>query len=222
MTFNIHRYSSIVASIGIAVCALTIAAQATAAQISAQIKDAAGQSIADAVIYATLTSGTAPTRPKREVSVEQINKEFVPLVSVLQSGTLVNFPNRDKVRHHVYSFSQAKTFEIKLYSGVPGSPILFDKPGEIVLGCNIHDSMLAYMLVVDTPFFAKSDPRGAAVIDGLPAGEYEVQLWYPGTASSARPAAQKIKLSASESASLAFVFSSRPLNPAALKPGTGK
>ena len=209
-------------NIGIASGTLFIAAQCIAAQISVQIKSPDGQPVVDAVVYANIISGTAPIRPKRAVSVEQINKEFVPLVSVLQTGTMVNFPNRDKVRHHVYSFSPAKTFEIKLYSGVPGKPILFDKPGEVVLGCNIHDTMLAYMLVVDTPIFDKTDKRGTALLDGLSAGEYEVHMWYPGAAASATPLPQKIKLSANEVGASTFTFSFKPQSPATPKPSEGK
>lgn len=151
-----------------------------AAKITVQINNPAGGSVTNAGVYATMLSGTPPAKPKREISIEQVNKEFVPIVSIAQSGALVNFPNRDAIRHHVYSFSPAKTFEIKLYSGIPSKPVAFDKPGEVVLGCNIHDNMIAYVLVVDTPFFAKADSQGRAVLDGLPAGEYEVHMWYPG------------------------------------------
>ncbi len=215
-------YLSYLRNTGIAIVALSFTLQSIAAQISVQIKSPDGQPVVDAVVYANIISGTLPFRPRREVSVEQINKEFVPLVSVLQTGTMVNFPNRDKVRHHVYSFSPAKTFEIKLYSGVPGKPILFDKAGEVVLGCNIHDTMLAYMLVVDTPIFAKTDQRGAALFDGLSAGEYEVHMWFPGISASATPAPQKIRLSANESVASTFAFSFKPQNPAIPKPSEGK
>lgn len=218
MKYNLYKALHVVRSVGFAAVGLVVAANCAAAKISVPVKDQAGQPVADAVVYANIISGTAPNRPKREISVEQIDKEFVPLVSVIQTGTLVNFPNRDKVRHHVYSFSPAKTFEIKLYSGVPGKPILFDKPGEVVLGCNIHDTMLAYMLVVDTPIFAKTDKRGVALLDGLSAGEYEVHMWYPGTATSASPAPQKIKLSANDAATLAFTFSLKPASQTAPKP----
>jgi plastocyanin len=115
---------------------------------------------------------------KREAQVEQLDKTFVPLVTVVQTGTQVQFPNRDPIRHHVYSFSPPKTFELKLYSGTPAAPVLFDKPGEVVLGCNIHDNMIAYVLVVDTPHFAKTNKEGKAKIDGLPAGDYDVRLWH--------------------------------------------
>ena len=195
----------------------TLPPAAHAAQLTAQVVDPAGQAVANAVVHATLLSGTAPARPRKEISVEQINKEFVPLVSVAQTGTLVNFPNRDQIRHHVYSFSPAKTFEIKLYSGVPAKPVLFDKAGEVVLGCNIHDTMLAYVLIVDTPFFSKTDKQGKAALDTLPAGEYEVQVWYPGSGST--PAPQKIRLGAADSRNLKFVFALRPQSD---RPAAGK
>ena len=217
-----HLFSRTVRNLGMFACALVFAVACGAAQISVQVNDPAGLPVFDAVVYANIISGTAPNRPKREVSVEQINKEFVPVVSVLQTGTLVNFPNRDKVRHHVYSFSPAKTFEIKLYSGVPGAPVLFDKPGEVVLGCNIHDTMLAYMLVVDTPIYAKTDKRGGALLEGLSAGEYEVHAWYPGMPASAIPAPQKLKLAATQAATLAFTFASKAQSPATPKPGARK
>ncbi len=221
MTLNLYKALHVVRSVGFAAVGLVVAAHCAAAQISVAVKDQSGQPVADAVVYANIISGSTPNRPKREISVEQIDKEFVPLVSVIQSGTLVNFPNRDKVRHHVYSFSPAKTFEIKLYSGVPGKPILFEKAGEVVLGCNIHDTMLAYMLVVDTPIFAKSDKRGVALLDGLSAGEYEVHMWYPGTIAAASAAPKKIKLSANEAATLAFTFSLKPSSPTAPKSKQG-
>jgi len=202
--------------------AMIVATPSIAAQISIQVTEPGGVAVAEAVVYANVISGSAPAKPKREVSIEQVNKEFVPLISVMQTGTSVNFPNRDKVRHHVYSFSPAKTFEIKLYSGVPGKPIVFDKPGEVVLGCNIHDGMIAYVLVVDTPIFAKTDKRGAAVLDGLSAGEYEIHVWYPGMPASALPAPRKLKLSATDAPAITFAFNARTQNPAGPKPSQGK
>ena len=182
---------------------------ANAAKITAQIATPAGAGVRHAGVYATMVAGTAPPKSPREIFVEQINKEFVPLISIAQTGALVNFPNRDSIRHHVYSFSPAKTFEIKLYSGLPSKPVTFDKPGEVVLGCNIHDTMIAYLLVVDTPYFAKTDINGRAVIEGLPAGEYEVRMWYP--VSPAVPPAQKIRIRADETVDVKFTFGSKQL-----------
>jgi hypothetical protein len=102
----------------------------------------------------------------------------VPTLLAIQTGSLVNFPNFDTVRHHVYSFSAIKKFEIKLYSGTPTDPILFDKPGTATLGCNIHDRMLAYIHVVDTPYFGITDANGELTLD-LPKGEHRVRVWTP-------------------------------------------
>jgi plastocyanin len=111
--------------------------------------------------------------------IEQRGAEFAPYVTVVQTGTAVDFPNNDTVRHHVYSFSQPKRFEIKLYAGKPGQPITFDKPGEVVIGCNIHDWMEAYVLVVESPYFGKTGADGQVRIANLPAGRYRLQLWHP-------------------------------------------
>ena len=202
--------------------AMIVATPSIAAQISIQVTEPGGVAVAEAVVYVNVITGTAPAKPKREVSIEQVNKEFVPLISVMQTGTSVNFPNRDKVRHHVYSFSPARTFEIKLYSGVPGKPIVFDKPGEVVLGCNIHDNMIAYALVVDTSIFAKTDKRGAAVFDGLSAGEYEIHVWYPGMPASTLPVPRKLKLSATDAPAITFTFNAKRQNPAGPRPNQEK
>ena len=143
--------------------------------------------------------------------VEQRNKTFIPLVSVVQTGTLVNFPNRDDIRHHIYSFSAAKRFEIKLYAGTPADPILFDKPGEVVLGCNIHDHMIAYIYVVDSPWFAKTDNDGVAKIDGLPAGDFDIGAWY--YAQDARPTPVGVKLRVDETGAAVFTVGRRPMPP---------
>ena len=104
-----------------------------AATLDVEVRDFVGAPVADAVVHAYPKPGPAAFR-KRDAQVEQIDKLFVPVVSVVQTGTSVQFPNRDPIRHHVYSFSPAKTFELKLYAGTPVAPIVFDKPGEVVLG----------------------------------------------------------------------------------------
>jgi hypothetical protein len=109
---------------------------------------------------------------------------FVPHVRATTVGSLVNFPNSDHVQHHVYSFSEAKTFEVPLYSGVPAEPTLFDKAGLVTLGCNIHDHMLGYILVLDTPWFAEVR-GGSGRIDGLPAGQLAIEIWHPRLAGQA-------------------------------------
>ena len=161
------------------------------ANVEVAVKDARGAAIEDAVVWVMPRAGAAPVR-RREAAVEQRDKTFIPLVTVVQAGTQVQFPNRDPIRHHVYSFSPAKTFEIKLYAGTPAAPILFDRPGEVILGCNIHDHMLAYVYVVDTPWFAKTGRDGQARIEGVPAGEYDLHLWH--FAQAAAPAPLPVRL----------------------------
>ena len=114
----------------------------------------------------------------KPAEVAQEHQQFKPLVSVVQTGSQVTFPNHDKLRHQVYSFSAPKTFELKLYSQGNAPPVLFDKAGTEVLGCNIHDQMIAYVQVVDTPWFGKSDAAGNVKIDNLPPGNYEVRAWH--------------------------------------------
>ena len=95
-------------------------------------------------------AGPLPEKPGREI-VDQINLEFVPHVKPVVVGSPVYFPNKDDVRHHVYSFSPAKRFELPLYSGTPAAPVVFDRPGIVAIGCNIHDWMLGYIYVAETP-----------------------------------------------------------------------
>jgi hypothetical protein len=107
-------------------------------------------------------------------------------------GTTVIFPNSDNIRHHVYSFSPAKKFELPLYSGLPAEPVVFDKVGFITLGCNIHDWMIAYVAVVPTPYFQVTRQDGRAVLKDLPAGRYTVQVWHPALKGQPEALAQRV------------------------------
>jgi hypothetical protein len=155
-------------------------AHAQTAEIVATVSDPQGKPVADAVLIAVPVDGNMrlPQRP-REGSVDQVDKEFSPRVTVVLVGASVIFPNHDDVRHQVYSFSQAKRFELPLYAGVPAQPITFDKPGVVVLGCNIHDWMVGYVYVSESPYFAKTGPDGKAVLADLPPRAYVVRVWHP-------------------------------------------
>ena len=157
------------------------AAHATGAEIRANLHDAHGRPVEDAVVLAMprnrqLLEGV---RPPGRIVIEQIDKEFVPYVKPVHVGSQVHFPNRDTVLHHVYSFSPAKRFELPLYSGIEAAPIRFDQPGPVVIGCNIHDWMIGHVYIADTPFFAKTGTDGKAVIENLPTGDYVVRVWHP-------------------------------------------
>ena len=194
--------------------ALAAAGGACAATVDFAVKDAAGAPVEDAVLWAMPKPGPAPAR-KRDGTVGQKDRTFVPMVTVVQTGTAVHFPNHDPIRHHVYSFSPAKPFEIKLYVGTPVAPIVFDKPGEVVLGCNIHDHMLAYIYVVDTPWFAKTGKDGTARIEGVPAGDYELHLWHPAEAAPSAPRSVRLRSDEAHLAPYSVVLRALPPRPAA-------
>ncbi|WP_240702352.1 methylamine utilization protein [Trinickia terrae] len=154
------------------------ASGAAAGIVHVHVVDENGAPAANAVVYATPVDGKLPKRRPASTSIAQQNKTFVPLVSVVQTGAAVNLPNLDAIAHDVYSLSPAKRFELKLYRGIPPRPVVFDKPGLVVLGCNIHDTMIAYLLVVDTPYFAKTDANGDAVLADVPAERYRLTAWH--------------------------------------------
>lgn len=183
---------------------------ARGAGVAISVADGHGTPLEDAAVW-LVGKGTAGQRPRREGSIEQMNKLFIPAVTVVQVGTQVRFPNRDEVRHHVYSFSPAKRFEIKLYIGTPAEPVVFDKPGEVVLGCNIHDHMIAYVYVVDSPHFAKSGKDGVARIDDVPAGDYEVHAWHFAQASA--PPRAAVRVASGEHARASVPIALRPMKP---------
>ncbi|MBS4097509.1 MAG: methylamine utilization protein [Sulfuricella sp.] len=152
---------------------------ALAGSLEATVATPAGKPAEDsAVVLEALAAAPPRTRPPAP-AIEQRDREFRPYLTIVQTGTAVEFPNRDPFKHHVYSFSPAKVFEIKLYAGKPAQPVIFDKAGEVALGCNIHDWMEAYVLVVNTRHFAKTDAAGHALISDVPPGRYRLQVWHP-------------------------------------------
>lgn len=164
----------------IAVAGMAVTATAAASDLTIELRDAAGKPVADAVVYALPAKGAVPPAAAHvRALVDQVDKEFVPRVNIIQAGTEIHFPNSDNIRHSLYSFSPAKTFTTKLYSGREAAPVLFDKTGLVVLGCNIHDKMVAWVYVVDTPWFARSGADGTATIKGVPTGTYRLSAEQP-------------------------------------------
>lgn len=151
---------------------------ARAAPLRALVVDQRGAPVPDAIVYAEPIGAKLPAPKRSRAVIDQVKRQFVPLVSVVQTGTAVAFPNKDNIEHDVYSFSPAKRFELHLYHGIPAKPVIFDKPGLVVMGCNIHDQMIAYLLVVDTPWFAKTDAHGEASIDDVPPDAYRLTVWH--------------------------------------------
>jgi plastocyanin len=161
-----------------------------AADISVMVVDRDGRGVAEVVVAAlpvanppaathTADPNPIPRASRSPAVMDQRNREFVPRVLAVGVGTSVEFPNNDTVSHQVYSFSAAKRFQLPLYKGESHPPVTFDKPGLVVLGCNIHDAMVGYIYVSDAPYFETTDASGAATLNNLPAGDYRIVVWGP-------------------------------------------
>jgi plastocyanin len=204
---------------GLALAPAVARAQASSA-IRVTVVDAQSNPVADAVVVAVSTdpSVAASARPRAE-SLDQIDKEFVPKVKAVLVGSTVAFPNRDNVRHHVYSFSPTKRFELPLYAGMPAQPVLFDKPGVVVLGCNIHDWMIGYIYVSESPFFAKTDAHGGATIADLPARTFVVRVWHPQMKGSEADTRREVTLAPGRNVELQVTLALAPLTRVRRAPG---
>lgn len=191
------------------VTALCLSATALSASVTVAVRNSDGAPVNGAVVQVR-TAQPRSSPPPSEVQIDQKDKEFIPHVTAVRIGTPVRFPNSDDIRHHVYSFSAAKTFEIPLYSGMPSRPVVFDRPGVVVLGCNIHDWMAAYVFVSDAPYFAVTGRNGAATFKDLPAGPYRVDVWHPLAKGAAVPAQHQVTLDAAGTTQLGFTMDQKP------------
>jgi plastocyanin len=144
-----------------------------------QLNSAAGKPLEGAAVAVELLGRASKAGGAVKAEMAQRDRQFQPALLIVQTGTAVSFPNFDVVRHHVYSFSPIKVIDVKLYSGTPSEPIVFDKAGVATLGCNIHDRMSAHVVVVDTPLFAITDATGSVKFE-LPAGEHRLKVWHAG------------------------------------------
>jgi plastocyanin len=180
--------------------ALLAALPLAAATIDVQVTYPDGAPIRDAVVYA-IPSKPVPVGHK-VATMDQRDRTFMPHVLPVQTGTWIEFPNSDNIRHQVYSLSPAKRFQLPLYSGKPAFPLQFEKAGIVTLGCNIHEQMSAFIVVVDTPYFAKTEGAPAVLRDLAP-GAYTLRVWYPGMREE--PKAQPVTLRAEDHPALTFV-----------------
>ena len=160
---------------------LIFAFPAVAGDLTVAVRDAAGRPVRDAVITVTPASGVprGPIRFSWPLRVVQQNIQFDPYVLIVPVGASVSFPNLDRVRHHVYSFSRGNRFEIQLFGRDESRSHVFTSVGVAALGCNIHDQMLAYVKVVDTPWAAKTGATGDVTVSGIPNGGATLRVWHP-------------------------------------------
>jgi plastocyanin len=172
-----------------------VAAPCIAAPLEIAVRDERGGPVASVAVFLTpATPAAGAGASSNQAVMDQRDQRFNPHTLVVQKGTSVHFPNNDVVSHHVYSFSPTKPFELGLYKGSVYPPVLFDKEGLVVVGCNIHDGMLGYILVVDTPYFTLSGDDGVARID-VPPGDYSVEVWTARARPTGLPAPQTISVS---------------------------
>lgn len=161
------------------VMSFALCAQAQAADLTVRVRGATGKPVANAVVAFYPTGGAGSARLQGPFRMAQHDLQFDPFVLIAPVGAEVSFPNLDRVMHHVYSFSPTKTFELKLYGRGEVHAVRFDKAGIAAVGCNIHDQMVGFIYVTDTPFTAKTDAAGVAVLRGSPASTGRLKVWHP-------------------------------------------
>ncbi len=164
----------------------TLASHGASSSLAVTVKGPKGEPIPDTVVsLVRLDAPTVASASDVSVVIAQEDKEYDPYVTPILVGTEVVFPNRDNIQHHLYSLSKPKRFEKPLYASGAEESIVFDVPGVVTLGCNIHDWMVAYVVVLTTPWFAKTGPEGTAQLTDFPPGRYRLEAWHPRLAKSA-------------------------------------
>jgi plastocyanin len=196
---DLWRWRQTLLLVGLVVLGLSVRVQAAA--VTVQTLDPAGKPLAGAVVAIEVGGVAKVAVSGTRAEIRQRQRSFEPGLLVVQTGASVDFPNLDTVRHHVYSFSPAKTFELKLYNGRPSVPVVFDRAGVVALGCNIHDQMIGTVVVVDTPLFGRTDAAGRVVLD-VPAGEHRLRTWHGRMREGTDLQAQRLVVGAAEALSV--------------------
>ncbi|WP_374943740.1 methylamine utilization protein [Sphingomonas sp.] len=169
--------------------ALLVPGVAQAAAVTIDVRGSDGKPLAGAVITVESARGGV-AQVRGSYAIEQRDIAFQPHVLIVPVGATVAFPNRDRVRHHVYSFSKPKAFDLKLYGREDTRSVVFDKPGVVALGCNIHDRMSGFVYVTATPFASQADAGGHVRFDGVPPGAVTIRVWHPTIRSASNTLAQ--------------------------------
>jgi plastocyanin len=165
--------------IALVLLSVLAAASAAAGVLDVSVVDRTGRGVSDAVVTVDPIDAPRPVASAGTAIMDQKNLAFEPLILVVAVGTKVEFPNNDSVSHQVYSFSPAKSFQLPLYKGQVHPPVVFNDEGLVVLGCNIHDSMVGYIYVTAASFFGTTDAKGSIKLNGLATGDYRITVWSP-------------------------------------------
>lgn len=181
-----------------AVSSMLFSHWAAAYSLNVQVLTNKNSPLANAVVYLTSEQPLPKADPDKLAHMDQINSQFVPHIMVVQKDTDVDFPNSDSIKHHVYSFSPAKSFELQLYKDQKPEAVPFDKAGRVEMGCNVHDWMLGYIYVVDTPYFGKTDEEGKITLD-IPEGQYTLHVRNPRIKDGEKTLMQEVNLTSNQS-----------------------
>ena len=192
------------------------AASAVAATVAVSVRTADGKPLPGAVVTVHALDGAVRSASPVRAVMDQVDLAFAPDVLVIPVGSTVAFPNSDTTSHQVYSFSAAHPFKLPLYRGTPPTPERFDKVGVVALGCNIHDNMLAYILVTDAPFFGRTDATGSWSIGGVSRGRYRVDVWHARLRGATPETARELVLDDAQRTEITVQLS-KPLRPRALE-----
>lgn len=158
---------------------LGLAGRSWGATLTVKVLLPNGHPLGGVVVTVNSVNMPAHTVAPVEAVMDQVNRAFAPDLLVIPVDSTVAFPNSDSVSHQIYSFSPAKRFQLPLYRGKPYAPVVFDQPGVVTMGCNIHDEMLAYIVVTDAPYFGRTNPSDGAWSADVPGGDYRVSIWHP-------------------------------------------
>ncbi len=189
---------------------LFLAAPVCAAALTVRVNDSSGRPVRDAVVTFYPSSGVRAPRPSGRYVISQQNLAFHPFLTIVPAGADISFPNFDNTKHHVYSFSPAKRFELKLFAKDQSRIVHFDKPGVIALGCNIHDQMSAFIVVTDSPWTARTNAQGIVAFNDVPDAPARLEVWHPYLRTSGGPVQQQL---AARQRSASFSIALRPPPP---------
>jgi len=199
----------------LALCSLlNFGAVARAATLVIHVLTADGHPLPGAVVTVHPLEGPARHTPPQRAVMDQLNRAFEPDLLVIPVGSTIEFPNSDSVSHQIYSFSPAKRFQLPLYRGKPYPPVTFEQAGIVTLGCNIHDEMLAYVLVTEAPYFGRTD-AGGAWSGEVTRGRYRVNIWHPRLRDAGTDLERELTVQESDRAELTLRLA-KPLQPAPL------
>ncbi|MBT8079460.1 MAG: methylamine utilization protein [Gammaproteobacteria bacterium] len=186
------------------------AAVARASDLDVSVVDRDGKPVPNVAVYAVpLGEASGGSAATATATMNQIDVQFHPHILIVQQGTAVSFPNTDTIAHHVYSFSDPQQFDLAIYKGDLHPPVTFDRPGLVTLGCNIHDNMLGYILVVETDMFGKTNNVGQATLPLNRSGEFKVRIWSPRIRDRSDSLSRTVTLSGGRDQVLRFSLESK-------------